>query len=212
MTWTKLSDDFTDDCWTLTDAAYRLHTEALVWSNRKLLDCKIPASDVMRITRNTESVSESVSELLSKGFWLEDGDDYRIRHHSIYQRTRAQVVAQQAANQQNGAKGGRPRKPGRELETQSVSELLSDSKTETETERDGTGQDKNAFRGDHSVSVWPAVKAVPLTPGPGNPSCRMCGKPNLFHPKTIERGVCASCLPMAMAKDLVDDVLREKAM
>lgn len=25
MTWTKLSDDFSDDCWRLSDAAWRLH-------------------------------------------------------------------------------------------------------------------------------------------------------------------------------------------
>ncbi len=29
MTWTKLSDDFSDDCWTLSDQAFRLHTEGL---------------------------------------------------------------------------------------------------------------------------------------------------------------------------------------
>jgi hypothetical protein len=31
MTWTKLSDDFSDDCWELSDAAVRLHMEGLVW-------------------------------------------------------------------------------------------------------------------------------------------------------------------------------------
>jgi hypothetical protein len=39
MTWTKLSDDFSDDCWQLSDAAYRLHVDGLNWSNRKLLNC-----------------------------------------------------------------------------------------------------------------------------------------------------------------------------
>jgi hypothetical protein len=27
-----------------------------------------------------------------------------------------------------------------------------------------------------------------------NPICIDCGKPNLFHPKSIELGVCASCV------------------
>lgn len=35
MTWTKVSDDFTDECWTLSDEAFRLHIEGLTWSNRK---------------------------------------------------------------------------------------------------------------------------------------------------------------------------------
>lgn len=38
MTWTKLGDEFADECWTLTDAAFRLHTEGLLWSNRMLTD------------------------------------------------------------------------------------------------------------------------------------------------------------------------------
>jgi hypothetical protein len=42
VTWTKLSDDFPDDCETLTVPARWLHVEGLCWSNRKLLDCRIP--------------------------------------------------------------------------------------------------------------------------------------------------------------------------
>ncbi len=38
MTWTKLGDEFGDECWTLSDAAYRLHVDGLVWSNRKGTD------------------------------------------------------------------------------------------------------------------------------------------------------------------------------
>ena len=32
------------------------------------------------------------------------------------------------------------------------------------------------------------------SPPPGNPSCRVCGRANLFHPASIERGVCAACV------------------
>lgn len=31
-------------------------------------------------------------------------------------------------------------------------------------------------------------------PPSGNPRCTVCGKPNLFHPVSVERGVCASCV------------------
>jgi hypothetical protein len=30
--------------------------------------------------------------------------------------------------------------------------------------------------------------------GVGNPLCTVCGKPNLFHPDSIARGVCAGCI------------------
>ena len=30
VTWTKLGDEFGDECWTLSDKAFRLHTEGLL--------------------------------------------------------------------------------------------------------------------------------------------------------------------------------------
>ena len=153
MSWAKLSDDFGDDCWTLSDAAFRLHTEALVWNGRKLLDCHIPEDDLRRFGKHPDAVSE----LLDVGWW-ERGDDgdFVIRHHAQYQRTREAVVNQQAVNATNGAKGGRPKKPReqasqirpRTRRTESVSESVSESQTdsggkshgEARSERDRTGQ------------------------------------------------------------------------
>ena len=144
MSWAKLSDDYSDDCWTLSDEAFRLHTEALVWNGRKLLDCRIPKDDVRRFAKHPESAQE----LLDVGWWTEQADVYIVRHHAQYQRTREAVVNQQAANTKNGAKGGRPKKAReqaseikpRSAETHSVGESLRGS----ETERDRTGQE--AFR------------------------------------------------------------------
>ncbi|MHA7283512.1 hypothetical protein [Arthrobacter sp. TMS2-4] len=137
MTWTKLSDDFTDDCWSLSDAAYRLHSEGLVWSNRKLLDLLIPKEDVPRFAKHPEAVTE----LLDQRFWKDVGDRYLIRHHAQYQRTREAVIKQQDTNRQNGGKGGRPKGKGREQvgdvtqgTTQSLTEPLSESKTEPTTQ------------------------------------------------------------------------------
>jgi hypothetical protein len=137
MTWTKLSDDFTDDCWSLSDAAYRLHSEGLVWSNRKLLDLLIPKEDVPRFAKHPEAVTE----LLDQGFWKDVGDRYLIRHHAQYQRTREAVIKQQDINRQNGGKGGRPKGKGREQvgdvtqgKTQSPTEPLSESRTNPTTQ------------------------------------------------------------------------------
>jgi hypothetical protein len=106
MTWTKLSDDFSDDCWTLSDAAFRLHTEALIWSNRKLLDCVIPKTDLVRFSPR----ADAAEELVAVGWWTENGQTYVIRHHASYQRSRADVVKLQQRNATNGAKGGRPKR------------------------------------------------------------------------------------------------------
>ena len=153
MVWTKLSDDFGDDCWTLSDAAFRLHVEGLGFSNRKLLDCRLSKADVRRFAK----CPEAAGELLSAGWWSDAGDYYVIRHHAGYQRPRELVIAQQEANKANGRRGGRPakRKPASKdpgsrehdentadtvappltAETQSVSDSVSDSSTE----RDGYG-------------------------------------------------------------------------
>ncbi len=161
MTWTKLSDDFTDDCDGLSDRAFRLHVEGLVWSNRKLLDCRLPKDRLHRYTRHPESVAE----LLAAGWWTEDGAEYVIRHHAVYQQTREAVLRQQEANRQNGAKGGRPRKPGREQALSSETESVSDSPSDSTTHRDGTGRDGSynattAGTESPASSLWPPV-AVP---------------------------------------------------
>lgn len=142
MTWGKFSDDYADDCWQLSDAAFRLHTEGLLWNARKLLDCRIPKDDVRRFAKNPDAVDE----LLAVGWWTNDVDAYYIRHHASYQPTRESVLARQAVNAANGRKGGRPRKPTREVselssnppETQSVSDSQSDSRTQG----DRTGKDR----------------------------------------------------------------------
>ncbi len=176
MTWTRLSDDYPDDCWRLTDAACRLHTDGLVWSNRKLLDLRIPKDDLPRVSKR----AEAVPELLDAGFWTDDGDCYVIRHHGLYQRTREQVIARQETSKRNGSRGGRPAGPGRErthLETQSLTQsesqrqtkwvsetsaethLLTQNETRDETQGDGTGRD------------W---KSAPIGAGTSGPSCREC--------------------------------------
>lgn len=156
MTWTKLSDDYSDDCWELSDAAYRLHTEGLVWSNRKLLDCRLPKDDIRRWAKRPDAVDE----LVACGWWSDDGDAYVIVHHAVYQRARQAVLAQQDANQKNGQRGGRPKGPPRErpprkrpMETDSVSDSLSESKTERVSGRNGSGISKT-----HSLSESPTER------------------------------------------------------
>jgi hypothetical protein len=109
MTWTKLSDDFGEDCWTLTDAAFRLHVEALMWSNAKLLDGRITKDDLRRFARDPDAAN-TVTELLACGFWIDDGDAFVIVHHLLHQPTREQVIAFRQSRRENGRKGGRPRK------------------------------------------------------------------------------------------------------
>jgi hypothetical protein len=172
VTFSKLSDDFGDDCWNLSDAAVRLHVEGLVWSGRKLLDCRIPVDDLRRFAKRPEAITE----LLAAGWWALDGDVYVIRHHAQYQRTREDVLNRQAVNTANGRKGGRPSKPPREraseitAETQLVTDSLSDSRTEGERK----GQDQE---GKYYAPTRTRVNGEAYVDGDGHGTtcdCRQC--------------------------------------
>ena len=176
MTFTYLSDDYADDCWTLSDAAVRLHGDGLVWSNRKLLDCRIPVDDLPRFSRR----SDAIGELLDAKWWRREGDVFVIRHHAQYQATREAVLKRQETSRLNGAKGGRPARPGREQaaelaaeETQLLTQPGSQpGSTETQlltqqlTQRD-KDKDKEAVRESSSetalalVHEWPTNEHVP---------------------------------------------------
>lgn len=194
MTWTRLGDEFEDECWTLSDAAYRLHTAGLIWSNRKGLDCVILREDVQRFKR-----PDALQELLDGGWWIAEGDNLRIIHHAGYQRLREQVIAQSLANQRNGKLGGRPpkskplsdsqtdsvpagRPPDRATETQSQS----DSPSETESERDRPGL---AVKGDHAGTT--DLPAKPVQPAGCNECQRRVGMGGKPECPVIARGaVC----------------------
>ena len=95
MPFSSLSDDYSDDCWTLSSDAFRLHTEAIVWSNRKLLDCVIPKDELRRFAKHPEAASE----LVAHGYWTETADAYVIVHQARYQRTKEAVLAPAGSQQ-----------------------------------------------------------------------------------------------------------------
>ncbi|HME15758.1 MAG TPA: hypothetical protein VKG83_09985 [Mycobacterium sp.] len=144
MTWTKLSDDFSDDCWELSDAAVRLHMEGLVWSNRKLLDCRLVKDDMVRWAKRPGAAEE----LVNAGWWRDEGDYYLIVHHARYQRTREVMLKLQERNQRNGASGGRPPKVARERFSPRGPQTETQLGCQVETQRDGTGRDGPGREGD----------------------------------------------------------------
>jgi hypothetical protein len=86
MTWAKLSDDFGDECARagLSDAAFRLHVEGLVWTMRRETGGYIDQRDISRFAE-TANPALALAELLAVGFWLKDGTGYRLVRHMEHQ-------------------------------------------------------------------------------------------------------------------------------
>jgi hypothetical protein len=77
VTFTKLGDQYPDFASGLSDAAFRTHTEALVWSNRRGLNLIIPKNDLYRFAE-TRNVDAAVAELLRAGWWRDTATGYDI--------------------------------------------------------------------------------------------------------------------------------------
>lgn len=102
MTWTKLGDEFGDESWGLSDAAWRTHVEALMWSNRLGLDLMIPRRHLNRFAFTADPAA-AAAELCATGWWKEDGDywdislrfpDWQLEHAVVEQRREAAALRQ----------------------------------------------------------------------------------------------------------------------
>lgn len=160
MTWTKLGEEFGDECWTLSDKAFRLHVEGLLWSNRKATDGQLAKDDVRRWGRHPEMAAE----LVDRGWWKDRGGHYEIIHHIGYQRTAEQIVNQSIANKENAKRRWSRGKPN---QAASVSDSECDSHNDSECNKNRTDQNR-AFkregpkksRTEHRSVMTVAVRAV----------------------------------------------------
>lgn len=86
MTWLKLSDDFGDECARadLSDAAMRTHVEGLLWCMRRETGGALTKRDVRRFAE-TADPDAAVTELVNSGFWIREGDGYRVVQHMEHQ-------------------------------------------------------------------------------------------------------------------------------
>jgi hypothetical protein len=75
--WVKLGDEYPDEAWNLTDAAWRTHTEALLWSSKLGLNLVVPKRHLPRFAFS-EHAAEATAELCATGWWKDAGDFWDI--------------------------------------------------------------------------------------------------------------------------------------
>jgi hypothetical protein len=193
MTWTKLGDEYLEDCFRLSTDAFRLHTEGLVYSTGKNLDGRLEKARMLRWAYNTDAVTE----LVDTGFWTDEGDHYQIRAHMGWQLTAEQVLERSMRNKINRAKGkARPVKNPQVADDSSddPSDRLSDQRDGTG--RDGTGQEKTLLR-----EVIQNTQNSHNGNGSGHILCRYCDNELPAHMRSQQsRGFCSRPVCMAEAK------------
>ncbi len=122
--------------------------EALAWSNRRLLNLRVPQRDLRRFTFS-EAATDAVSELIRTGWWDEDGDAWALSHRPEWQQTREQVEHRRNRNTETQQRSRRHRLGDHSLCRSSSSCVSSRDDTPTDSEaesggdsgRDGTGRD-----------------------------------------------------------------------
>jgi len=98
VTWTKLGDEYSDEARDLTDAEYRTHTDALIWSNRRGLDLLIPKRDLRKFAESPD-VEAAVEGLVAKDWWADEGDRWNVGlRFAEWQLERVVVVQRKEAN------------------------------------------------------------------------------------------------------------------
>lgn len=94
MTWTKISDDFPEDCARLglSDAAVRTHLEGLVWAMRRENDGRLFTRDLVRLA-DTSDPTAAAAELVAVGFWTQLPDGWQIEHQMDLQMESEVIMA-----------------------------------------------------------------------------------------------------------------------
>lgn len=126
----------------LSDAAFRVFVEMIGEARIEDNDGVFPVEDA-EFLWGAEALDELVRSHPSRPLVVRDGNTYASRDYAKHQQTRADREEAARVARENGAKGGRPRKPrGLPKETQGVSEtnLTEPSETQTKPESESESE------------------------------------------------------------------------
>lgn len=99
MTWTKIAENFPEDCARaqLSDAAVRTHLEGLVWAMRRENDGRLLRRDLARLA-DTSDPTAAAAELVAAGFWAQLPDGWQIEHQMEHQPESEVIAARRDLN------------------------------------------------------------------------------------------------------------------
>ena len=84
MTWSKFGSEFSNDCAEvgLSDAAYRTHSEAIIYLYcQENFACTLKKS-TMRRWSGSDQAGRAAAELVAAGFWRDGKTEWTVVHHA----------------------------------------------------------------------------------------------------------------------------------
>lgn len=109
MPWVKFDDQFPihRKVKGLTDAEFRLHTEAIFWCARNMTDGYV-ASHELRDVSGISKPERHLTALVSRGLWVEqEGGGWRLHDYLEYQPSRSKVLQMREIRKEAGSIGGK---------------------------------------------------------------------------------------------------------
>ena len=198
MTWTKLGDEFSDDCANagLSDAAYRTHVEAIGWLYRvERMDLHIPKHLLRRFV-GSEDWEDAVRDLVALDWWRNrDGHYQLVRHEDVVRQSLAAQQSKRSRDKKAQADKRRRDEAAAHRVSNPVSvdfsaDVIPDTDRQTDKQASTASTGKSGSRS-REVEFFDLSKSKPSQAGSA-PQCSVC-RCALSSPLSISEGICAGC-------------------
>jgi hypothetical protein len=170
MPLTSLGREMLDEAAALSDAAWRLHVEALIISSTRLLDLEVPKRTLERQSETHGDLPPAIAELIAAGWWEDRGDTWYIGvRFGQWQRSTTQVERKRRTDRAGQErkrlheKGDHtkclPRSPcKRASSTDNADESSHDNAHESSRSAEQSREEKKSLEGDHNTTEWGDIR------------------------------------------------------
>jgi len=169
----------------LSDAAFRLHVEAIFWCARNLTDGFIGQGDLVSVSRYRRPQGY-VAELVNGGLWDVVDDGWQIHDYLDWQDSRDKVLRIREARRAAGRAGGIRSAQSRSKPKAKLKQVASDS-VEPRAPRPPTGGSGGAHEG-----AAPSCRG--FVPDSDPKWCKQCGLPRVNRVHSLSPKQVASQL------------------
>jgi hypothetical protein len=147
MCWSKFGTEYSDELAdaAMSDAAFRTHTEALMFLYRiESRDLRIKKHVIRRFAGSGEWQA-AVRELVAKRFWREDRGDYVIEHHAVVYRGSVGAQRAKRSRDREAQKAHRAREKAAKQAAKAARNVSADVSTDASAYVGATQTDRQTY-------------------------------------------------------------------